>query len=55
MPPGLRRSEATLQTTLEVETPSEQESDVVPLTATWTASASLRAPSNDETTLPRSR
>ena len=28
IPPGLRRSEATLQTTFDVETPSEQVSDV---------------------------
>ena len=44
MPPGLRRSDATLHTTFEVETPSEQESDVDARTAVRTASATARAP-----------
>ena len=55
MPPGLRRSDAILQTTFDVETPSEQESDVEPRTATCTAPARRRAPANDSSTLPRSR
>ena len=55
MPPGLRRSEATLQTTFDVETPSEHESAVAARTDTWTASATLRAPEKSSTTLPRSR
>ena len=55
MPPGFRRSDAILHTTFAVDTPSEQESDVAPRTATCTASASRRAPANDVRTLPRSR
>ena len=55
IPPGLRRSEATLQTTFAVDTPSEQERDVAPRTATCTASARRRAPENDVSTMPRSR
>ena len=55
MPPGLRRSEATLQTTFEVETPSEHESEVEPRTATCTASARRRAPANESIAVPRSR
>ncbi len=55
MPPGFRRSEATLQTTFDVETPSEQESDVAARTDVCTASATARAPVNAETTDPRSR
>ena len=47
IPPGLRRSEATLQTTFDVETPSEQESDVAARTEVCTASATARAPVND--------
>ena len=43
MPPGLRRSLATLATTLLVPTPSEHERLVAPFTATCTASASARA------------
>ena len=39
IPPGFRRSDATLQTTLDVETPSEHDSDVDPRTAACTASA----------------
>ena len=39
MPPGLRRSEATLQTTFDVETPSEQDSEVARANRDRTASA----------------
>ena len=46
IPPGFRRSEATLQTTFEVETPSEHESDVAARTDVCTASATGRAPRN---------
>ena len=46
IPPGLRRSEATLQTTFEVETPSEHESEVAARTDVCTASATARAPVN---------
>ena len=55
MPPGLRRSEATLQTTFEVETPSEHESAVDARTAVRTASATARAPEKSAVDLPRSR
>ena len=55
MPPGFRTSEATLQTTFEVETPREHESDVAARTASCTVSASPRASRNSPTTLPRSR
>ncbi len=55
MPPGLRRSDATLHTTFDVETPSEHVSDVAPRTATCTASAIRRACANDPITEPRSR
>ena len=51
IPPGLRRSEATLQTTFEVETPSEHESEVAG-TEVCTASATARARVNVETTVP---
>ena len=44
-----------MQTTFDVETPSEHESDVEPRTATWTAPASLRAPAKESSTVPRSR
>ena len=44
IPPGLRRSEATLQTTFEVETPREHESEVAARTDVCTASATARAP-----------
>ena len=43
IPPGLRRSDATLHTTLAVETPSEQDRLAEPRTAVRTASASPRA------------
>ena len=46
IPPGLRRSEATLQTTFEVETPSEHDSEVAARTDVCTASATARAPVN---------
>ncbi len=39
IPPGLRRSDATLQTTLEVATPSEHESEVAARIDVCTASA----------------
>ena len=55
IPPGLRRSEATLQTTFDVETPSEQESEVAARIDVCTASATARAPVNAVTTVPRSR
>ena len=55
IPPGLRRSEATLQTTFEVETPSEHDSDVAARTDVCTASAAARASVNVRTTVPRSR
>ena len=42
MPPGLRRSEAILQTTFDVPTPSEQVRLVPPRTAVWTADAIAR-------------
>ena len=53
IPPGLRRSDATLQTTLDVETPSEHDSDVEPRTAACTASA--RRPRLGERAPRRSR
>ena len=40
-PPGLRRSEATLATTLQVATPSEHVRELAPRTAACTASASF--------------
>ena len=43
MPPGLRRSDAILQTTFDVETPSEQVRLVVVRTEVWTADATARA------------
>ena len=55
MPPGLRRSDATLHTTFDVETPSEQESEVDARTAVRTASATARAPEKSGATVPRSR
>ena len=56
IPPGLRRSEATLQTTFAVETPSEQDRLVAARTAVCTASAAPRARSKSPpTALPRSR
>ena len=39
IPPGLRRSEAILHTTFEVETPSEQVRLVVARTDVWIAEA----------------
>ena len=55
IPPGFRRSDATLQTTLDVETPSEHESDVEPRTAACTASARPLAWEKRSATEPRSR
>ena len=43
IPPGLRRSDAILQTTFEVPTPSEHVRLVRPRTAVWTADAIPRA------------
>ena len=43
MPPGLRRSDAILQTTFDVETPSEQVRLVVARTEVWIAEATARA------------
>jgi len=54
-PPGLRRSLATLATTFDVDTPSEQVRLVAPRTAAWTAPASTRAARKSTATSPRSR
>ena len=54
-PPGLRRSDATLATTLHVATPSEHVSEVAPRTAACTASASPRAARKSGATSPMSR
>ena len=55
IPPGLRRSLAILETTLQLETPSEQERLVAPRTAACTASATARARAKFGATSPTSR
>jgi hypothetical protein len=55
MPPGFRRSDAILQTTFEVATPSEQLRLVFPRTAVWIAEATARARVKSDDTVPRSR
>ena len=55
MPPGLRRSDAILQTTFDVETPSEQVRLVVVRTEVWTADATARACTKPFATGARSR
>ncbi len=55
IPPGLRRSDATLQTTFEVETPSEHVRLVVARTEVWMAEATARAREKSFATVPRSR
>ena len=54
-PPGFRRSEAILQTTFDVPTPSEHVRLVFARTAVWIAEATARAPVKSSTTVPRSR
>ncbi len=55
IPPGFFRSLATLATTLQLATPSEQERLVAPRTAAWTASATTRARRKSGATSPMSR
>ena len=55
MPPGLRRSDAILQTTFEVDTPSEQVRLVVARTEVCTADATARALTKSRATGARSR
>ena len=55
MPPGFRRSDAILQTTFDVPTPSEHVRLVRPRTAVWIADATVRARVKSGATVPRSR
>ena len=55
IPPGLRRSDAILQTTFDVPTPSEHVRLVFARTAVWIADASARARVKSDATVPRSR
>ena len=55
IPPGLRRSDAILQTTFDVPTPSEHVRLVRARTAVWTADAIARARVKSAATVPRSR
>ena len=55
MPAGFLRSDAILQTTFEVETPSEQVRLVVARTEVCTAEATARAPTKSFATVPMSR
>ena len=55
MPPGLRRSDAILETTFDVPTPSEHVRLVFARTAVWIADATARARVKSDATVPRSR
>ena len=55
IPPGFRRSEATLATTFVGATPSEHERLVAPRTDVRTASATTRARGNSEASPAKSR